>query len=817
MSRLARPTALNLATILANVGTGTLLTIVAARSWSLATYEDYLYYSFFAGTLAVIAVAALPALAVRLVADALSRGETGRARRVLRVLAATAVGAAAALGAASLAIEHSGGQLRLGGAATVVVALAAAQALATVMSNGAQGAHRFDLVLRTTLATVSLTSIAACLLVATGMGPERVLALLALGHGGLAVGLMIALRRDLPAGHDPGGPPVAEVRRYFLVVSGIVLADIVVWQKSELFFLRRWGDGHDVALYGTAFALAVAAVRMAPAALAGVLTPTFAGLAGRARLDDAAPLFRRGALGMAAASSLLLVAAVALGDVGLRLWGRDFHSAYPILVLLTGGLVLGNVSGVASTVFHGWGRADLLLKGGIFLAAVNLALDVALIPRFGAIGGAIACTAAQAASFPLAIVLLRRIRSGDGRAPLAFPVGPLLRMALATAAGVTVVGLIRRHLTRSDGVPVDLLALVGGDAGTAVLAIAAAVSVWVLVGGAADLGREVIVEDPRAPDDERPVVSIVIPSKNRPDFVAGAVARVVAQDGPRREVIVVDSSDDDSTRDRLRSEQPAVRYARVRNMPNNRHFAKNQGIRLARADVICFLDDDSFVEEGWLERVLAHYERPEVGAVGGRIIDDIFGDGPVGDVIGGIEANGRLHLNFTRRDDRPIEVDHLIGCNMSFRASTLAEVGGFDLRYGGPNFMEETDLCLRVRRAGWTIVFDPDALVHHRNAPRDGNLTRRALDPRGEFWSARSRAYFAWKMLPATFAVVRYNALGILKMHATRAIQRRSSAHAQAALLQTAGLILGTIDWLRAGRPRQPLWDGDRRVGGDGR
>src|SRR5204863_2539820 len=143
------------------------------------------------------------------------------------------------------------------------------------------------------------------------------------------------------------------------------------------------------------------------------------------------------------------------------------------------------------------------------------------------------------------------------------------------------------------------------DALAAGAAVTVAMILWLGLGGRRDLGRPVTVIDPDPPAGEPPPVTVVIPTKNRPDYVRRAVAHVLAQDGPPRELIVVDSSDDERTQELLRAEFPDVRRVRVLGMPNNRHFAKNQGIRLARGALVCFLDDDSFAEPGWLERLSA--------------------------------------------------------------------------------------------------------------------------------------------------------------------------------------------------------------------
>lgn len=786
---LGRSTTFNLASIAVNIASGLALSVVVARAWGTAGFAAYAYLTYVAGTLSLIACAGYPALMLRLVAEHSGRGDLADARRVLSTLTRRALISTAITATCVVVGDRMFGFAALDTGAIAVAVLAVSQTLAAMMSYAAQGARHYDRVLQAALVTTIPASVAAGIAAFGGATVTVLLSLVAIGNVANAAWLFRGLAEELPRDAAATMPDAATIRPYFWLVTGIVLLDLVVWQRSEIFFLRHFAPVDDLSFYHTAFSVSVAAVRMAPAALAGVLTPTFAALYGAGRPEAVARLYPRAVAAMAVSSALLLLLGLTTGRTWLGLYGSAFVPAHALMPWLLLGLAVGNVSGTASTVFHGLGRARRLLEMGIVLAVVNLALDIALIPRYGALGAAVACAVPQFLSLPLSAWLLARDTG------IQLPRAALGRVGVALMSGIAMVIAARLLWAPS----------VAADAAATVLAVAAATLTWLAVAGPHDLKAIARVEDPPPPGDAPPPVTIIVPSKNRADYVRECVTRVLAETGPAREVIVIDSSDDERTQEVLASEFPQVRRVRVRDMPNNRHFAKNQGIRLARGTILCFLDDDSMVEPGWLVRTLAMYEDPAVGAGGGRIVDQVFAQGPVGDVIGRVEPNGRLHLNFTRHPGAAIDIDHAIGCNMSFRACVLQTIGGFDLAYGGPNFMEETDLYLRARHAGYRVRFDPDAVVHHKNAPRDGGLERRALDPRGELWSARSRAYFAWKLLPRTLAVLRFNALGLIKMHAVAAIRERSWPHAAAVGLQAAGILLGTFDWLAAGRPRLAL------------
>ena len=80
---------------------------------------------------------------------------------------------------------------------------------------------------------------------------------------------------------------------------------------------------------------------------------------------------------------------------------------------------------------------------------------------------------------------------------------------------------------------------------------------------------------------------------------------------------------------------------------------------------------------------------------------------------------------------------------MSFRRTALGEVSGFDPHFTLTNLREETDLCLRVKRAGWRIVFEPGIAVVHFSAR---SLQPYFLErPSIQFSNGRNGSYFAIK------------------------------------------------------------------------
>jgi GT2 family glycosyltransferase len=233
-----------------------------------------------------------------------------------------------------------------------------------------------------------------------------------------------------------------------------------------------------------------------------------------------------------------------------------------------------------------------------------------------------------------------------------------------------------------------------------------------------------------------PAASVVIITYRRPDFVARCLAHLVVQSVMPAEIIVIDSSADEETRALVAERFPTVTYAVCTAGMGAMATARNLGYRMSGGEVVAFIDDDAFAEPDWLERLLPFYEDPEVGAVGGRQIRGVPGEITEGvDAIGRLQEDGTITGNFAADPGRPVDVDHLLGANMSFRRSALDRIGGIHDGYAGTCVREETDLCLRVAHAGYRLVFTPDAVVEHVAAPY---AKGRRFDLRYAYWAQKN-------------------------------------------------------------------------------
>jgi len=236
--------------------------------------------------------------------------------------------------------------------------------------------------------------------------------------------------------------------------------------------------------------------------------------------------------------------------------------------------------------------------------------------------------------------------------------------------------------------------------------------------------------------------SVVIPTLNRKADLSECLDSIFecSQQSSLLEVIVVDNNSTDGTLEYLReyaAEEPRLKFTQI--PVRNAIRARNLGFNLSSGDIIIHIDDDIIVDKEWLKNIVAPYVDESIGGVGGRLLDYKQELGPNSRrIVGRIAPWGQLFTNFDAREYR--EVTFLHGSNMSFRKDLVRRVNGLDQNYK-TNWRDDTDLCLRIKKLGYRLVFQPAALVWHKGA---GRRTRFSSSDRlyGYFWN---REYFYYK------------------------------------------------------------------------
>ena len=233
-------------------------------------------------------------------------------------------------------------------------------------------------------------------------------------------------------------------------------------------------------------------------------------------------------------------------------------------------------------------------------------------------------------------------------------------------------------------------------------------------------------------DVERDLISVIIVNFNAGDYLRAAVDSVIAQDGIKAEIIVVDNaSTDDSIADLRTGLADADRF-RLIEIDSNIGFARacNVGIQAAQGRTLLLVNPDCRLFPGAVailrDALDAHDGN---GMVGPRILNpdgseqrgarrDIPNPWQIFCVVLQLHRLMPNHprvRGFNRHGeplpDEPAEVQAVSGACMMVRRETISAAGTLD----GDYFLhfEDLDWCLRINAAGWRIVFVPEAVVEH--------------------------------------------------------------------------------------------------------
>jgi O-antigen/teichoic acid export membrane protein len=372
--------------------------------------------------------------------------------------------AGAALGAGLLAAVAIAGSDPRG--AWIFAGVAAAFAiLHTIPSAALIGAQRWRDASIVGLITGTLAVPAVVLVLATGGGITGMFVVEAVAAGANLVFTAVLARRAfsrLAARRVAVRELRRDTARYALWSTLGVVLTLIVFRRSEFFFLDRYSSDAEIAIYSIAFA-ATYAISMLPEALAAALFPAFATLFGAGATDRLRSGFRRGIRLLSLFVIPITAAVLALGPEALVLvYGDEYAATGDVLRVMVVALPLLPLMNVSTALLVGMGLAKPMLVASAFAAAVNVALALILIPRHDAIGAAIANTGAQ---LVVAVGVLAYASRLVGEFPI--DLGAVLRTVVAAVPG----GLAAWALVSSLPEVVGLLA--GFAAGVVVFALVA--------------------------------------------------------------------------------------------------------------------------------------------------------------------------------------------------------------------------------------------------------------------------------------------------------------------------------------------------------
>ena len=237
--------------------------------------------------------------------------------------------------------------------------------------------------------------------------------------------------------------------------------------------------------------------------------------------------------------------------------------------------------------------------------------------------------------------------------------------------------------------------------------------------------------DVHYPLRDKPLVSIVIPSKNQLAVVRRCVDSIYARSTYQRfEVVLVDTGSDDpavlSWYQDMASSAASFRVVSWPERPFSYSRACNEGARQAEGSLLVMLNNDTeIVTPDWIERLCAAAQRPEIGAVGcllffpgGRRVQHAGVGLGIEGIAGNLLSGVYPQFGLTRTQGLMLYTTHQVSAVtaacLAVRRDAFFAVGGFDEQLAVT--FNDVDLCLRLQRLGLANVYRPDVrLLHHES------------------------------------------------------------------------------------------------------
>jgi GT2 family glycosyltransferase len=230
-----------------------------------------------------------------------------------------------------------------------------------------------------------------------------------------------------------------------------------------------------------------------------------------------------------------------------------------------------------------------------------------------------------------------------------------------------------------------------------------------------------------------PSIDVIVPTRNAHDLVERCLATLlgVTRYSPMQ-VIVVDNGSDDPKVLALLEQFRTDRSIRIIRQDGPFNFSRlnNLAVSASSSPFILFLNNDvEIINEVWLEEMLRQACRPEVGAVGALLWYPNFTLQHGGVVVGAGGVVGHAHHRLRRGDagyfGRAMvahEVSASTAACLLVKREVFEQAGRFDEEALAVAF-NDVDLCLRIRKLGYKIIFTPCAeLIHHESATRGNDL-----------------------------------------------------------------------------------------------
>lgn len=318
-----------------------------------------------------------------------------------------------------------------------------------------------------------------------------------------------------------------------------------------------------------------------------------------------------------------------------------------------------------------------------------------------------------------------------------------------------------------------------------------------------------------------PDLTVLIPSRERPERLRRCLDSILASEYPAERVslIVVDNAPEtDATRLLVESYAERANILYLREDATGSASARNRGLREVDTEIVAMTDDDTLVDRHWLIEVARSFDRhPNAATVSGLLLPMELDTPPQM----WFEQYGGFSRGFDRRlfdlgENRPSDEPLFpwttglfgTGNNFAFRTEAIREIGGFDAALGNGTPAlggVDSEILLRTILRGHTIVYEPNAVVHHAHRP-DYTALRRQIHAYGAGMVAcHLKTLLANPSLTLSFVSKLPTGLRfVLGSGSSKNSQKRNDYPQELTRLELRGMLYGPIGYARSRRKYGP-------------
>ncbi len=311
-----------------------------------------------------------------------------------------------------------------------------------------------------------------------------------------------------------------------------------------------------------------------------------------------------------------------------------------------------------------------------------------------------------------------------------------------------------------------------------------------------------------------PLVSVIVPTHERPEQLMRCLCSLLALHYPRYEIIVVDNAP--STQKTFLLCQPLftdseipVRY--VREDRQGASWARNAGINVAQGEILAFTDDDVVVDPHWLtELVRPFFLDRNVACVTGLVMPLQLDTA----AQFWFEEYGGFHKGFSRRIfdlglhciKSPLYPYNLgsigTGASMAFRASFLRQIGGFDPALGGrgpSRCGQDLAAFFEVIIREYMVVYEPAALLYHQHRQDYVGLRRQLYRYGIGLTACLTRSIVTYpQLLPNVLRRIPAGLAFLLSTRSAKNARKTASYPRELTIAELIGMLYGPFAYLQS-------------------